>query len=155
MYGPPEIFIAIGILAIFWQLGSDLISFKIDEKKNWIMQGMIISLVLITRTYIPYIIAIGTVYILMKLLDKYETKHGIGFASGDKQIITWIIPGLTILSATGIYAATYTLILFILLMSLLIYSLALKKPMKIPGLALLTISFILTIYLYYFYPLIK
>jgi len=150
MYGVPEIFVFIGLLAIIWQLGSDFIKLKIDERKNWVMQGMIISLVLITHTYIPYIIAIFTTWGLMKLLTKYEEKRGIGFAEGDKQIIQWIIPGLVLLSNMGYYSVIFIIVLFVQIIGIALYGLITKKGHKLPGLTFITIAFFLTIYIYYF-----
>jgi uncharacterized membrane protein AbrB (regulator of aidB expression) len=153
MYDVPEIFIFIGVLAIIWQLGSDFIKLKIDERKNWVMQGMIISLVLITSTYIPYIIAVFSTYCLMKLLTKFEQKHGIGFAEGDKQIIQWIIPGLVLLSTLAEHSVIFIIILFVQIIGLVFFAFITKKSMKLPGLTFITISFFLTIYFYYFIPL--
>jgi len=152
MYGVPEIFIFIGVLAIIWQLGSDFIKLKIDERKNWVMQGMIISLVLITHTYIPYIIAVFTTWGLMKLLTKFEAKHGIGFAEGDKQIIQWIIPGLVLLSALAEYSVLFILVLFVQVIGIVLFAVVTKKSVRLPGLTFITIAFMLTIYVYYVMP---
>ena len=153
MYDVAEIFVFIGLIAIIWQLSSDFIKLKVDERKNFVMHGMIISLVLVTHTYIPYIIAVFSTVGLMKLLTKFESKHGIGFAEGDKQIITWIIPGLILLSSLAQYSVLFIVLLFIQIIGIVIYSFATKTKTRLPGLTFITIAFMLTIYSYYCFPL--
>lgn len=142
MYNIASIFISVSIIAIIWQLVSDFKELKIDERKNWVVQGILIGLVLVSGNFILYFITLILVNYLFNFLKKLEKKTGIAFADGDKQIISWIIPGFTIIGP--LYSGIFCIWLATcLLLTAIAGKIGFKT--KFPGLILITLSFALTI----------
>lgn len=141
--GPVDHFFLVGGVVLFFQMVSDLHKGKIDTRKNWLMSGLNLSLVLFTHVNIIHylLVIIGTIIFTSKMT---------GMGEGDKDILVWVIPGFFLIdfnavtsflvAFVGLYIANY---FFKMLLG--------KQGMKTPGVPLILGAFVIGAYLYYAY----
>ncbi len=86
----------------------------VDDRKNWIMLGIAISLLTHMRRNIFYLIGLG---ILTGVMNKFMNKID-ALGEADNNTLTWIYLGLGIISP---YYLLYYLILFSLLTSIYLF----------------------------------
>ena len=141
--GPVDHFFLVGGVVLFFQMISDLHKGKIDTRKNWLMSGLNLSLVLFTHVNIIHylIVIIGTIIFTSKMT---------GMGDGDKDILIWVIPGFFLID---FYAVTSFLVAFfgLYVTNFFFKKLLNKEGMKTPGVPLILGAFVIGAYLYYAY----
>ena len=78
----------------FW---SDMHEMKVDSRRNHMMVGAVITLAIIAQQVFNLIFAGAITIIIMLILSHFEKKQGhIVFGEGDKEILAWSVPGISI-----------------------------------------------------------
>lgn len=86
------IFIFIGALALAWQTYTDLKKGEVDSRRNWLMYGVVLSIVLYENLNI--LIYLAAVFGTMLFTGRISRM----FADGDLEALRWTIPGWIMLS---------------------------------------------------------
>jgi len=144
----------LAIINLTIMLISDLKSRLIDDRNNYLMMGLTLSLITIFKTKILYLLALIIIGVLIDIiLKKY-------MGAGDASILKWVVLGLGIISPKAIITFAIILIIYTLTFyaSVLIsekisrrYTLPLSRPpcnsdkVVLPFLPVLYIAFISTI----------
>lgn len=85
-------FIAMGFLSLIWQTYSDLKHKEIDSRRNWMMYGALLAIVLIGRlNFWFYLGAIVIAVIYTRFIRKM-------FADGDLEALRWVVPGFLVIN---------------------------------------------------------
>ena len=133
----------------FW---TDIHELKVDSRRNHMMYGVILTLGIISGEIFTLIVVGLLTILFMKILSlAEENQKAIVFGDGDKEILTWSIPGIAIVF--GFQLA----VLFVFLIAISFFILAWlrhKKKIpkeKFPGLILLAISYIIILIIGWFF----
>ena len=123
----------------------------IDERRNWFMQGATIALVILANAYWIYLGTLVIVLIFNVAIKRMETQTNTDMlGDGDKQIMTWLVPGLTLLGMA--YSVTFLVLFGLTLLGLFSYKKATNHTGPFPGLVLICISYAVTIWTYFYLP---
>lgn len=97
MFTPDHSFIIGCILSLAIITYSDFKTLKIDDRRNWFMQGYTIALSILSGVLFFYVIYALVVILMNKVLKFFEnlTGHTV-FGDGDKKILQWLVPGFSI-----------------------------------------------------------
>jgi hypothetical protein len=125
----------------FW---TDIHELKIDSRRNYMMIGAVLTIALISHQATTLIIAGLLTIVITLILGYFEKKQGkIVFGAGDKEILTWTIPGIAVVfgySLAGIFIGLIALGFFVL--AFLRYKLFITEK-RVPGLILLCLAYMI------------
>lgn len=131
------------IVRHFWM---DIKELKIDSRRNHMMVGSVLTIGLISHQAEILIITGILTIILTFLLSYLEKRQGkVVFGDGDKEILAWSIPGISLVF--GYYYAA----LFLALLMVSFFVLAfLKKTnnlvlQKLPGLVFISLAYLIVL----------
>lgn len=125
----------------FW---SDIKELQIDSRRNHLMIGSVLTIGLLSNQATVLLIAGILTIIITILLSWFEKRQGnVIFGDGDKEILTWSIPGLSLVFGYS-YAAFFLGLLMVsfFILAGLRQSNLLNKT-KLPGLIFITISYLI------------
>lgn len=137
-------FFSIASFALLIQLWSDIKELEIDSRRNWFMMGAGLVAAMVLDAWNVYLIGLGIAIVFSVAVAKMEKKKGrVLFADGDREVIRWIIPAV---SLGGLWlAAGY----FVFLGIALALQVALKKRynlgVEMPGLIAISAAYVMTI----------
>jgi len=133
------------IVLHFW---SDLKERKVDSRRNHMMIGAVLVIGIISNQADVLILA-GLVTILFTIiLSKLEKKQGqIVFGDGDKEILTWSVPGIA-LCFGYFYAGAFIFLLMISFFGLAyLRQTKLIQANKLPGLVFISFAYLVILIL--------
>lgn len=137
-------FFSIASFALLIQLWSDIKEMEIDSRRNWFMMGAGLVAAMVLDAWNVYLIGLGIAIVFSVAVAKFEKKKGrVLFADGDREVIRWIIPAV---SLGGLWlAAGY----FVALGLCLAVQVALKKRynlgVEMPGLIAISAAYVMVI----------
>jgi len=122
---------------------SDFKTLKIDDRRNWFMQGYVLVLALMSNIILFYIIYSLLILGMNKILKWWEklTDQTV-FGDGDKKLLQWLVPGFAVVHI-GL-PPVFFLALMVVLVGLAVYKHFQKDSEKQPGVLYITIAFLLT-----------
>lgn len=136
------------IVLHFW---SDLKERKVDSRRNHMMIGAVLVIGLISNQATTLILTGLLTIVFTIILGKLEQKQGkIVFGDGDKEILTWSVPGIALIF--GYFYAGLFIFLLMISFFLLAY-LRQKKmipPEKLPGLIFISFAYLIIMILGWF-----
>ena len=123
----------------FW---TDIHELKIDSRRNWMMIGAVLTLGLISKQIAPLVVAGLLTIGITLILGHFEKKQGkVVFGDGDKEILTWAIPGIAVIfgfNLAAMFIGLITLGFFVL--AFLRYKMFIGEKV-FPGLILLSLAY--------------
>jgi hypothetical protein len=128
------------IVRHFW---SDLKERKVDSRRNHMMIGAVLVIGIISHQADVLILS-GFITILFTIvLGKLEEKKGqIVFGDGDKEILTWSVPGIA-LCFGYFYAGSFIFLLMLSFFALAyLRQVKLLTPEKLPGLVFISFAYL-------------
>lgn len=133
------------IVLHFW---SDLKERKVDSRRNHMMIGAVLVIGIISHQADVLILA-GLITILFTIiLSKLEEKQGqVVFGDGDKEILTWSVPGIA-LCFGYFYSGAFIFLLMVNFFGLAYLRQAkLIQPEKLPGLVFISFAYLVILIL--------
>jgi hypothetical protein len=125
----------------FW---SDMKERKVDSRRNHMMIGVVLCLAIISHQYFEIITAGFITIGIMFLLKKLEARQGkTVFGDGDKEIVSWSVPGIVIVfgwQLAGLFIGLLVVSFFIL--AFLRHWMLINEH-KLPGLMILSIAYLI------------
>lgn len=138
MFSPQEFFVWFAFIILLLQCYKDYKKRKIDSRLNFLMKGIVLTLVIgSTQDYWIYIAFLAIAFLFNFLVFK-------NFGEGDKEILLWVLPGLVLL---GLFQPIIFLLILLALV-LIETGIALKltkEKIFFPGAILILISFAITV----------
>lgn len=143
MFEASHYFIFGTILSLALITYSDFKTLKIDDRRNWFMQGYTLALALMSNVVLFYVIITLSMFLMIKLLTTLETKtKQVIFGAGDTKLLQWLVPGFVILGL--IMPAVFSVSLMFVLIGLVITKHYFKDFSKQPGTVFITMAFLIT-----------
>jgi len=138
----PDVFLGFGLFCLFLQSYRDLKTGKVDSRKNYVMQGLVLGCVLINDYNIWSYLAI------ILLAVSFTMLLGKNWGDGDKEIIRWILPGLFVVGFTEMFVFLIALaVCFIAFQT--VTRVILKAKGKLPAVPVIFIAFLAATIGYY------
>jgi len=142
------LFISLAGIALAWQFWEDIKTHKIDVRRNWFMQGCGLFAAILVHAWFYYFIAVLVVIIFNEFIKSQEKRLGYAiFGDGDKSLMVWIVPGLTILSV--FYSALFLMAMVVAMSGFLAYKFFVNHKSKVPGLIFIVVGYIVTVAFWY------
>ena len=143
MFTPDHYFLLGSILSLAIITYSDFKTLKIDDRRNWFMQGYTLALAIISGVVFFYVIYALAVLGMNAVLKWWERlTDNVIFGDGDKKLLQWLVPGFCIVNL--LLPPIFFLCLMVVLVGLVGYKHFKKDLEKQPGVLYITIAFLLT-----------
>ncbi len=125
----------------FW---SDMNERKVDSRRNHMMIGVTLAIGIISKQFYTLIIAGLIAIAIMQLLKYLEKKQGkVVFGDGDKEIVSWSVPGIALVFGFEIAAMFVGLLMVgFFILAFLRHKMFIEEQ-KFPGLIILSFAYIL------------
>jgi hypothetical protein len=132
----------------FW---TDLKERKVDSRRNHMMIGAVLTIGLISHQADVLIIAGIVTLVFTIVLASLEQRAGkVVFGDGDKEILTWSVPGIA-LCFGYVYAGAFIFLLMLCFFGLaFLRSKRLIPPEKLPGLVFISFAYLVILILGWF-----
>lgn len=122
---------------------SDFKTLKIDDRRNWFMQGYTLALALMGNVLLFYVVLTFLMFFFGYALKKYETfTNQTIFGDGDKKLLNWLVPGFVLLNL--LMPVVFFVCLMDVLIILTVIKVFKKDFQKKPGMLYITIAFLLS-----------
>jgi len=131
----PEVFLGFGIFALILQAYRDIKTGKIDSRKNYIMQGLILGCIFVGNyNFWAY-------FAILLLSIGFGIFLGKNWGDGDKEIIRWVFPGLFLVGFTEMFVFMFALAACFTAFHI-VARIILKAKGKLPAVPVILIAFV-------------
>jgi len=143
MIDPAHYFIFGTLISLALITYSDFKTLKIDDRRNWFMQGYLLALSIVAEVLLLYVLFTFIVFGLNKILVWWEkiTNQKI-LGDGDKKLLQWLVPGFVIINL--IMPGIFFICLMLVLAGLVVLKHFKQDYEKNPGVLYITIAFLMS-----------
>ena len=147
MIDPAHYFIFGTLISLALITYSDFKTLKIDDRRNWFMQGYTLALAIMSNVLLIYVLFTFLMFGMNKVLawwEKWGDQKILG--DGDKKLLQWLVPGFVILGL--IMPGIFFISLMLVLAGLVVLKHFKQDYERHSGVLYITIAFLLTWGLY-------